>query len=268
MFDFLSHDFMRNAMILGLILGASAALLSSFLVLSKQSMIADGLSHVAFTGIIFGLLFSSQPIYFAVPFAIVASLIITYLGQVKMIEHDAAIGVVSTFTLAIGLITISLSDGFNRDIESLLTGTILSVIPADIYIGMGLLMITFGFITIFYRPLVSTTYDPIYAKFSKVKSQLLKYLLAALTATFIVIGVRTVGMLLISTFIIFPSLIASQISKSFKQNIIFSVVIALLSVFISVTISYHLDTPTGSTIVVFYTCILVLSIIYRKFIKK
>src|SRR5690554_7046579 len=109
--DFFSQGFMVYALIIGLALGLGAALLSPFLVLNNKSMIADGLSHVAFTGMIFGLLvFPNQPIYLALPIAIVASIAITYISKIKMIESDAAIGVVSAFTLAVGLITVSVSD--------------------------------------------------------------------------------------------------------------------------------------------------------------
>lgn len=268
MFDFLNHAFMQYALILGLALGLSAALLSPFLVLSHQSMIADGLSHISFSGIIFGLLFLDQPIYFAIPFAVLGALLITFLGQVKMINQDASIGVVSAFFLAIGLITVSLSQGFNRSIESLLVGSILTVGLSDVIISLILLLIIAAFVAYLYRPLLSLTYDATYAKFSKVKHRLLKYVLSALTAVFIVVGVRSVGMLLISAFIIFPSLIASQLSKSFKNTIIIGMITAIVTIFVSMILSYHLDIPTGSTIVLVYTIILAFSIPYRYILKK
>lgn len=271
-----NNNFMIYALIIGLSLGLGAALMSSFLVLNNQSMIADGLSHVAFTGIIFGLLaYPEQPIYIALPIAIIASIIITYLSQLKMIEHDAAIGVISAFTLAVGLITVSLSSGgFSGDIESLLTGSILSASLLDVVLSIIALIIVTIFILVLYRQLLSSSYDQTFAQFSKVKQSLLKYFLSALTATFIVIGVRTVGMLLISSFIIFPSLIASQISKGFKQNVIISAIVSILVVLVAtigsfmLSISGIIDLPTGSTIVVCYSFVLLLAIIYRKILKR
>lgn len=269
MFDFFTHTFTIYALIIGIFLGLGAALLSSFLVLNHQSMIADGLSHVAFTGIIFGLLaFPDQPIYLALPIAILASILITYLGQLKMIEHDAAIGVVSAFVLAIGLITITLSNGVNQSIESLLRGSIFTTLVSDVVLsGMMFLLVTI-FVLVSYRSLLSLSYDETFARFSKVKHQLLKYLLSALTAIFIVIGVRTVGMLLISSFIVFPSLIASQVSKSFKQNMLISCIMAFLVVTIGIYVSYELDIPPGSTMVVVYTIVLMFAIIFRKMLRR
>lgn len=264
MFDFLNYTFMQYAMVLGIALALSAALLSTFLVLNHQSMIADGLSHIAFSGIIFGLILFDQPIWFAIPFGIIGALLIAYLSQIKMIENDAAIGVVSAFSLAVGLITVSLSDGFNRSIESLLVGSILTVSQFDVFVAIGLLVVIALFIFAFYRPLLLMTFDTTYARFSKVKTHLLRYSLSALTAVFIVVGVRSVGMLLISAFIIFPALIASQVAKSFFQTQLFSILIALVTVFISITLSYHLNIPTGSTIVVMYTFALSLAIMTRK----
>lgn len=267
MFDFLSYSFMQYALILGLAIGLATALISPFLVLSNQAMIADGLSHVSFTGIIFGLLLFDQPIYFAIIYSVIGALIISFLSQQKMIKQDSAIGVVSAFSLAIGLIVVSLSDGFNRSIESLLVGSILTVGLTEVIVSLIILLLVTLFVVFNYRRLLSITYDNNYAKFSGIKYHLLKYMLAAITAVIVVVGVRTVGMLLISAFIIFPALIASQISKSFKHTLIISLISAFITVFISIFISFHLNIPTGSTIVVLYSLILIVSIFYRR-IKK
>lgn len=267
MFDFLNHTFMIYALLLGLFISVSAAMISPYIVLSNQSMIADGLSHIAFTGIIIGILVSSQPFYFAIPFSIIASILITFLGEQKMIEKDSAIGVISSFSLAIGLVVVSLSSGFNNSIEALLVGSILTVSLFDVIASILLLILITVFILIFYRKLLSITYDETYSRFKKVHYRLFKYLLSSLTAIFIVVGVRSVGMLLISTFIIFPSLIASQLSKSFFQTIILGIISAVFAVFVGVTTSYHLDIPTGSSIVLVYVVLLIISIGYRK-LKK
>ncbi|HHT99447.1 MAG TPA: metal ABC transporter permease [Acholeplasma sp.] len=267
MFDFLASPLIQNVLLLGILLAVSAALLSPFLVLNQQSMIADGLSHVAFTGIIFGVLLFSQPLYFAIPFAVLASFAITFLGEQKMMHHDAAIGVVSAFSLAVGLIVVSLSDGFNRSIESLLVGMITASTRYDVYTALVLLVAVLIFVLLFYRPLLSSAYDLTHAKVTGVKHKLLKYALSSLSAVFIVIGVRTVGMLLISAYLIFPALIASQYAKSFKSTLIISALSVIGLVFIAIWLSYVIDIPTGSTIVVVYTFVLLISILIRKVFK-
>lgn len=264
MFNFLLEPFMIYALLIGIFLALSGALLSPFLVLSDQAMISDGLSHVAFSGIIFGLLFLDEPIYFAIPFAIASSVLITYLKDQKFMNNDAAIGVVSSLMLAIGLITVSISSGYNRSIESLLTGSILSSSISEVLITLVVLMFIASFVLVFYRKLISTTFDNTFAKVSNVKTTFIKYSLAILTAIFVGVGVRTVGMLLISAFIIFPTLISMQNSKSFKSTLLISLISVIVIVFASVTFSYHLDIPTGSSIVVGYTIALLVSITIKK----
>lgn len=265
MFSFLTSTFMIYALIISLCLGLAAALISPYLVLNNQSMIADGLSHVAFTGIAFGLLLVDQPLYVALPIVILAAILITYLGNLKMINHDSAIGVVSAFSMAVGLIAISVSSGFNRSIESLLVGSILTVSPTEVIFAAVLLILIITFVLVFYRPLLSMTYDENFAKVSGVKNNLLKYFLSVITASFITIGISTAGMLLISAFIIFPALIASQLAKNFRQTITFGLIASVLSVFAGITFAYHLDIPVGSAIIVLYTILLVFSLLYRKF---
>lgn len=267
MFNFLTYDFMIYALILSVILAVSASLISPFLVLSHQSMIADGLSHVSFTGIILGLLFLDEPIFIALPVVVGASLLMTYLSDIKAISHDSSIGVVSAFSMAIGLIVVSLSSGFNKSIESLLIGSILTVTLTELVIAFILLIVISAFILIFYRPLLSLTYDLNYAKVKGVKFNLLRYSLAAISAMFIVIGIRSAGMLLISAFVIFPALISTQFAKSFKDTIFYGIIVSILTVLIGVFASYHLNIPVGSSIVSLYTLLLIIFISIRKLRK-
>lgn len=265
MFNFLTYEFMIYALILSTILAISASLISPFLVLSHQSMIADGLSHVSFTGIILGLLLFDEAIYIALPVVIIASLLMTYLSELKTISHDASIGVVSAFSMAIGLIVVSLSSGFNKSIESLLIGSILTITFTEIIIGLVLLLVILTFVLIFYRPLLSITYDPNYAKVKGVKHKFLKYMLSAISASFIVVGIRSGGMLLISAFVIFPALISSQIANSFRKTLTIGLIVSVITVLVGIFSSYHLDIPVGSSIVVIYTIILVVFIFIRRF---
>ncbi|MFV0381258.1 MAG: metal ABC transporter permease [Breznakia sp.] len=253
MFSIFQETFMMNALILGMALAITAALLSPFLVLSNQAMIADGLSHVAFTGMIVGFLCSEQPLYFAIPFVVVASFAITALSDKVKINNDAAISVVASFSLAIGLIIATVSSGFNRSIESLLVGSILSVSYTDIVYVLLLLGFTILFVYFQYRSLLSMTFDFDYATFSKVHTMLLRYSLSAISALFVVIGVRSVGTLLISAFMVFPALIASLVCVSFKRVLIFGIVVSMLSVFFGMVVAYYLGYPTGSSIVVVFT---------------
>ncbi|MFA5720106.1 MAG: metal ABC transporter permease, partial [Acholeplasmataceae bacterium] len=118
MFEIFSYPFMIRALLIGLLLAISTGLISSFLVSSNQSLLGDGLAHISFTGVIIGIILSDSPIYIAIPFTILAAIIIKTLMNFKL-QGDASIGLVSTFVIAIGFIIVSLHKGFNQSIEAI-----------------------------------------------------------------------------------------------------------------------------------------------------
>lgn len=268
MLDFLSYSFIQQALVIGIALAISAALLSPFLVLNQQAMIADGLAHVSFAGIILGVVLSGEPLWIAIPFVMLASILIKYLSTTKTINGDAAIGLVSSISFAIGLIIVKKGQGFNISIESMLVGNIFTATLTEMYLSLIIMALIGVFILIFYRKLFVMTYDLNYAKFTKIKVQLIGYTLSALTAFFIVIGVRTIGTLLISALVVFPSVISSQLAKSFKNTLLIGVLSSLLIVIMGIFIAHPLEIPVGSTIVVLYAAILVFLLILKPLWRK
>ena len=268
MLDFLQYDFIQNAILIGIALALSAALLSPFLVLNQQAMIADGLAHVSFAGIILGILLSNEALYIALPFVMLASILIKYLSTTKTINGDAAIGLVSSVSFAIGLIMVKKGEGFSISIESMLVGNIFTASNSDLILSLVITVLISLFILFFYRSLFLMTYDENYAKFSKVKVAFLGYVLAALTSFFIVIGVRTIGTLLISALVIFPSIISSQWTKSFKNTLLLGIGSSLLIVILGIFIAHPLEIPVGSTIVVLYAIVLMISLIIKSMLRR
>ncbi|MGI6735279.1 MAG: metal ABC transporter permease [Bacilli bacterium] len=268
MFSFLQYGFMVYALLLAFLISLAAALLSPFLVLSKQSLIADGMAHIAFTGVVIGLLFSNEPLYIALPFALVASFAITFLTERADLDNDAAIGVVSVFALALGLIIISKSEGFNRSIESLLVGSLLTVTIPELIGASVLAALVIAFVLVFYRKLLITTFDVTYARFAGVNTKFLKYALSALTSIFVVVGVRAIGALLISAFILFPVLISRQLTKSFNMTLWLGVLFSIITTFLGITFSYHLTLPTGPAIIMIFSAFLIVTFIIRIILAK
>lgn len=268
MFDFLAFDFIRNALLIGTALALSAALLSPFLVLNQQAMIADGLAHVSFAGIVLGIMLANEPIVIAIPFVIGASILIRYLASAKTINGDAAIGLVSAVSFAIGLILIKKGRGFNISIESVLVGNIFTASQSEIVLAIVITVIISVFILYFYRSLMLMTYDDDYARFSKVKVNLLGYALASLTAFFIVIGVRTIGILLISALVIFPAVISSQWTKSFRGTLLLGFTTSFFVVIIGIIIAHPMEIPVGSTIVLLYASLLLVSLFAKPFLRR
>ncbi|MDY0277462.1 MAG: metal ABC transporter permease [Acholeplasma sp.] len=267
MFDFLQYEMIQNGLFITLIIGFSAALLSPFLVLNEQALIADGLAHVSFTGLALGIILVDEPLLISMPFAAILAVLVKYLSQNKNINGDASLGIISTVSLAVGLIIIHKSSGFNRSIEGMLVGDIWTVTKTEILIAVMVFLIIVTFIVSFYKKLLLMTYDFKYAKFSGIKTSLLSYTLAVITAIIITIGVKTIGTLLITAFVIFPVLIGSRFKKGFKMTLVIGSLFSIIAVFWGIVLANELDIPAGSNIVIIYAIILLVLIVLQKFIK-
>lgn len=268
MFNFLTYDFVLIGLLVTTIIALSSAIISPFLVLNEQALIADGLAHVGFTGLTIGIIFSNNPLFISIPIVILASIFVKYLAENKNINGDAALGILSTVSLAIGLIIIHKSSGFNRSIEGMLIGSIWTISIVELLFSIFILLLIIVFVILNYNKLLLTTFDLKYAKFKKVKTNFLSYTLAILTAILITIGVKTIGTLLISSFVIFPVLIAMQIKSSFKLTFIIGALTSILTVFIGITIAHFIDIPAGSSIVLLYGIILLTSMIVKSISRR
>ena len=248
-FKLLSYAFVQRALIVGLLIAISSSFLGIFLVLRKYSMIGDGLAHVSFATVALALVLNQSPLIISIPIVSLASLLILKLSEENRIGGDAAIGLIASTSLAIGVFITSESNGFSVDLSSYLFGSILIIAQSDVYLSLVLTVLIVSLVLVFYQDLFAMTYDLDYAKVSGRKTKRLNQLLSILTAITIVLGIRVVGTMLISSLIIFPTVSALRLSKGFKSTIIWAVIIAIISVMSGILISVTLDFPTGSSIV-------------------
>lgn len=259
-------DVIKYGLFVVLFLGLTASLLSPFIVLNEQSLIADGLAHVSFTALAIGMFFSNEPFMIAVPLVIISSVIIKWISQYSKLNGDAALGIVSSVGFAIGLIIIK----FNKtaiDLESLISGNIWLSQGIDVISAFIVFVVALIFIILSYRKLLSLTYDFKYAKFMKVKADLLSYVLAAITGLFIVIGVRSIGVLLISSLLIFPVITAQLFSKSFKNVFLLGSLFTVGVILIGVILAHILNIPAGSMIVLVYALTFIVLNISKKILR-
>lgn len=268
MFSFLTYNFVLIALSTAVIIALASAFLSPFLVLNEQALIADGLAHVGFTGLAIGILFSEQPLLISIPIVILASVIVKYLADNKNINGDAALGIISTVSLAIGLVIIHKSTGFNRSIEGMLVGSLWTISVSEMLIALFVLLLIIFFVVKNYQKLLLVTFDYKYAKFKKINVRTTSYTLAILTAVLITIGVKTIGTLLISSFVIFPVLIGMQIATSFKKTLLVGTISSVIAVIIGILFAHFIDIPSGASIVLVYTTILLLAMIYKNILKR
>ena len=243
-----SYSFMVNAFIAGSLISLCSALIGVIVVLKRYSMIGDGLSHVGFGALALAAVLGLTPLSVALPVVVVCALILMRASNLTKIKGDAAIGLISTGALAFGTIIVSVS-GVNTDLNSYLFGSILSLTKTDMILCVILCVSVLLVFLILYNKIFAVTFDESFAKSVGIKTDLYNSLVAVLCALTIVLGMRMMGSLLISALIIFPSLTAMRIFKSFKAVTISSAIIAVFSFFCGMLLSFGFSTPAGATVV-------------------
>lgn len=261
--EMLKEPFMVKALVSGGFIALACSILGVFLVLKNMSLIGDGLAHVSFAAIAIGLLVSDKPLLISIPLVIIASFLVLLLKEKAKIDADATIGLLSSTSIAVGVLIASLAKGFNIDLFSYLFGSILFINNTEVLVS-GLLAISIIVLVIlFFNDLFSITFDESFAKISGIKVKKINYLLSVLTSITIVLGIRIVGTLLISSLIVFPAVSSLQISRGFKQTLIFSAIFSLIAVFFGIILSYIFNLPTGALIVIVNAVIFVITLIIK-----
>lgn len=258
--DMFSYDFIIRALIVGICISLSSSLLGVNMVLKNKAMIGDGLSHVAFGSVAIALALNWAPLVVTIPIVMVASFFILKLSEKNKIHGDALIALLASSSLAIGYIIIH-ANGVNIDIESYLYGSIYGITNLELVLSIILAVIVVSSFVVFYNKIFSVTFDDAFAKSTGIKTELYNIIISILCSLTVVIGMKVMGTLLISSLIIFPVLSARQIFKSYRQVVIASAIISVLCFFVGLVINFNIDWPVGATIVVVNLAVLIIFIL-------
>lgn len=266
------YEFLQNAFLTGAIIGIIAPLLGVYIVVRRLSLIADALSHVTLAGIAASLLLEKRlllttglnPIYLGMTFSVVGSLFIEKLRSVYKHYQELAIPIILSSGIGLGVIFISLADGFNTDLYSYLFGSVSAVSRTDLIIIIIISVIVVAFITLLYKELFLLSFDEEHAKASGIAVKSLHFFFIVLVALVIAASMRIVGILLVSSLMTLPVAASIRIAKGFKQTILLSTIFGEVSVLCGLTISYYLNLAPGGTIVVIAVLILILVILLKK----
>ncbi|MDR2717676.1 MAG: metal ABC transporter permease [Treponema sp.] len=256
--EMFSYPFLVRAFTVGALVSVCAALLGVSLVLKRYSMIGDGLSHVGFGSLALATALHTAPLTVAIPVVIAAAFLLLRLSEHSKIKGDAAIALISTGALAVGVIIISQTTGMNTDVCNYLFGSILAMNKTDVYLSVALSIIVLTLFILFYHHLFAVTFDETFAKATGIPTGLYNMLIALLTALTIVLGMRIMGAMLISSLIIFPALSSMRLFKQFRSVTVCSALVSILCFFIGVVISYIYATPTGASVVLINIIVFVL----------
>lgn len=248
--DFFSYTFIQRALAVGMLVSVCASLLGVNLVLKRYSMIGDGLSHVGFGSLAFASAFNLAPLYVSIPVVTVAAIFLLRLSESGKLKGDSAVALLSSSALAIGVITISATTGMNTDVYNYMFGSILSMSNSDVILSVCVASVVLVIYFLFYNKIFCSTFDESFAKSSGINVSGCNMLLAILTALTIVVGMRMMGSMLISSLIIFPALTAMRVCTTFKSVVICSAILSVICFFVGILVSFLLSLPTGACIVV------------------
>lgn len=276
--DLWTYSFLRYAFVAALVIGFTAPLIGSFVVVRRMSLIADALSHVTLAGISFSLflgqyiaLFADlNPLYMGTIVSVLAALGLNWLRAKYVHFQELSIPIMMSAGMGLSAIFISLSRGFSVDLSTLLFGSISAVNQSDIILIISVAVVTLLVIVVLYKQLLFLSFDEEQARVSGLPSTMLHIIFMFIVALVIAVSMRIVGTLLVSSLITLPVAAALRFTSSFKQTIFWAIVFGELATVGGLVLAYDLDVAPGGVIVLFAVFILAAVMLLEKvsFIRK
>lgn len=267
-FDFFSFGFIQRALFSGISIAIMCSLIGLFLVLRKQSLFGDAISHMAFGGIAIGTYLNIYPFWTAIIFSASSAVMINKIRYYTKLTSDSMVAVLLSFGLGIGVTLISISDGFSVDLFSFLFGSILLVSYEDVLMTVGIAIIVMSIIGIFFKKFIYVTFDEDQAKISGLHVEQLDYLFIVLVAVTVIVSMKLVGILLISSLIVIPNIASLMLNQGFKRTLFISIIISACSVFFGIILSYYFNTAPSGMIVLLSVGIFIAVIISKYFYQN
>ncbi|KIL46012.1 metal ABC transporter permease [Jeotgalibacillus campisalis] len=268
----IDYQFLQNAFLTGLIIGVIAPLLGAFIVVRRLSLIADALSHVTLSGIAASLFLSKtfvvfnglNPLWLGMGFSVMGSLFIERLRTVYKHYQELAIPIILSGGIGIGVIFISLADGFNTDLFSYLFGSVSAVSRSDLWLILAIAVTVISVVILLYKELFLLSFDEEFGKASGLSTRFLHLVFMIMVALVIAASMRIVGILLVSSLMTLPVAAAMRIARGFKQTIFFSIAFGEIAVISGLFSAFYLDLAPGGTIVLSSILLLLLAIAFKK----
>ena len=264
MIEMLEYPFVQRAIIAGILVGFLGSWYGVFIVQRKMSFLGTGLAHAAFGGVALGLLLEAEPLYVAVPFTVIVSLAITRLKEKTKLESDTSIGILFAVSVALGIIFISLKQNYTADAFTYLFGSILAVMPVDLYLTALVTLLTIAFSFKYWGRWAYASFDRDLSQTDMKTIRADDYILSTLIALTIVVSVKLVGIVLIAAFIVIPAASARLVTNRFIRMTVMAVVFGITSAIAGLWLSFELDLPGGAVIVLLQAVIFIIAAIVGK----
>lgn len=240
---------MQNALIAGLLVSLASGIIGSLIVVNRMVFLAGGIAHTAYGGIGMAIFFGLPIFLGASLFALFAAFIMSYITLHQKNRIDTFIGLIWAVGMAIGIIFVDMTPGYNVDLMSYLFGSILAVSSADLYYMGTLLIVIIFIVTFWYRDILAVSYDSEYAALRGIHVRFFYTLILVLSALTVVIAIKVVGLILVIALLTIPIYIAEKISKSLAFMMIYSGILSSVFTLVGLLISYMYDLTSGASII-------------------
>ena len=232
-------------MIVSVLVGVMCPLMGAYVITRGRAFMGDALAHAVLPGMVMAFLLGISPFFAAVPAGIAVAVLIGIVSRRTGISEDTSIGIIFAGTFALGLVMLSRAAGINVDIEDLLLGQVLGVSQTDVFVSLGLTAVVLAGLYGFHRQLVYTTFDEIGASVVGIRTGLVEYVLLALLALVIVIGIQAAGIVLVMAMLITPAATAYLLAKRFVEVMVIGAFFGATSAVTGLYLSYYADLPSG-----------------------
>jgi len=267
MLDILNYEFIQNAIIAGLLVSFASGIIGSLIVVNRMVFLAGGIAHTAYGGIGIAIYFGLPIFLGASIFAVVTAILMAFITLNQKDKIDTFIGLIWAVGMAIGIILVDLTPGYNVDLISYLFGSILAVSDEDIYYMSSLLAVIIFVITFWYRDILAVSYDSQYASLRGINVKLFYTIILVLSALTVVVAIKVVGLILVIALLTIPIYIAEKLSKSLIGMMIKSGILSSVFTLVGLWFSYNFDLTSGASIIMVSALSLLVFIVVRKLLK-
>ena len=257
------YGFMVRALIVSVLVGVMCPILGAYVITRGRAFMGDALAHSVLPGMVVAFLLGISPFFAAVPAGIVIALLMGTVSRRTGISEDTSIGIVFAGMFALGLVMLSRATSVNVNIEDLLLGQVLGVTQTDVYVSVALTALVLIGLYAFHRQLVYTTFDEVGASVVGIKTNLIEYVLLALLALVIVIGIQAAGIVLVMAMLITPAATGYLLARRFVGVMIIGALVGAASAIVGLYLSFHADLPSGPSMALLATLMFALAAVFK-----
>jgi len=264
MLEALQYEFMRNALLAGLLAAIACGVIGVYVVVKKIVFISGGIAHASFGGIGLGYLAGVNPLFGALFFSLISGLAIGYVNRKTRLPEDTAIGIIWAMGMALGVIFVALTPGYTPDLMSYLFGNILTVPLSDLILMLALDILIIAIVISFFKEYLIISFDEEYGVSIGVPVEKMYFLLMVMISLTVVVLIRVVGMILVISLLTFPAIMARQFTYNMKSMMFLSISFGFVFTLGGLWLSYESNLPSGATIVLFSGILLAITLLITR----